>query len=155
MRKTFKLFSLLLIACLVMSMAVVSVFAISSEDELASTNQLKPAGAYNHFAYSDHYSSWGIASYLGSNGVAEKITDGNNVYTSIHYRDKGDFPNTQGGYYALKGASTSYVMGNYTFAFNNTIQQSALVYDMDIMPDRYRVATVVDGVTTYKTYTPE
>ena len=156
MKKTFKLFSLLLVACLVMSMAVVSAFAISSEDDLASNyaNQLKPAGANNYFAYTDHYSSWGIASYFGSSAIAEKTTVDGNTYTSFHYRDKGDFPNTNGSYYSIKAGSSSYVMGDYAFAFNNAIQHSAIVYDMDIMPDRYRVATVVDGVTTYKTYTP-
>ena len=158
MKRLSKIFTLLLMAALVLSVVAISASAISSSDELEQhyKNQLKPNGATNYFAYDNAYTGWGVASSIGTNGIAEKVTTPTNTYTSFHYKHGSDtFPSTIGGYYTIKTGSTSYVLNDYGLAFNGVIQQSALTYDMDIMPDRYRVVTENDGTATYKTYTPE
>lgn len=158
MKRLSKIFTLLLMAALILSVVAISASAINKTEDLEShyTNQLKPNGAYNYYAYPNHSSGWGIASSIGKNGVAEKVTADGNTYTSIHYRYVTDtFPRDIGGYYTIKSASTSNVMGDYGLVFNGAIQQSALVYDMDIMPDRYVRKTVENGVTSYKSYTPD
>ena len=160
MKRLYRIFTLLLVLLIITSAITVITFAKTESEELEEIyqNQLKPTGATNYFAYTDASKAFGITKSLGQtipSTSSDVVTKNGNTYLSMHFVANGTFDSTGGGYRNLIFGGRSTKVTSYGFAYNGEILQKAFVFDIDMMPDRYTLTTEVDGVKTYKTYTPD